>query len=934
MKFKFLTLVLFICSMALAQTKGTITGVLKDKDANNTVLPFANAALKGTTIGSATDENGKYKITAAAGDYTLVFSFLGYENVEVPVTIVAGETITINRALGSGNYKLEDVIVKATAGGREKETALLLDQKKAVEIKQSIGAQEMARKGVSDVEEGLTKITGITKVGDRGLFVRGLEDRYNNLLINDLAAPTNNPFTKIIPLDLFPTDIVSVIEVYKTFNPNIYGDFAGGTFNIQTSRGSKSITKLSIGTGFTTHNNLTDFLIAPDADNTKGFFGFNGKDRELPAIFGSAPASKRLSSAESLQSFKSGFNATETKSPLNSSVGILHSEKFTFKNDNAFSYLFSLNFDNTYTVRKGVDRTINNAPGGYDYISDYVKTKYNYKTSTTALVGLNYSSEKIKLTWNTFYIKTTDNLIQDQNGQDNQGLTNSVLIRTNQLDKTDYLNTQLLGEYAITKNQNFKAGISFANTKFQQPDRKFFSGLTSNDNEITVSYGANNFLRQYLTIDGNYFVSSLAEYSLKLGGAPDRLNKLSIGYNGKSSAMESSYRFIASASTIPGFTTETNSIDTHIQNDLLQNKFYFIENSSSTYKVKLNEFNNSGYTNLLWHFGEKWEVNGGVRLESSNRETLFRKQGRQNAPFITKKYDNFYVLPSLNVKYEVTEKANIRLAGSKTYTRPVIMEAFPLTYLNADGTSIQGNSILKNSDNYNGDLKFEYFPTNKEMFAVGVFGKYLKNPIERAFIANATTNTITSFLNSENATLYGLESEFIVGLERINPVLSNFSIGFNGALTYTKVNVNPTYETQDEDGKITTTKTIETFQTRDLQGASKWIVNSDLKYQFNFNKTWSNTISLVYSVFSKRIFAVGTTGQDHTYELPFQKLDLVWGSKLSEHFDLKFSADNLLDPARQLEFGNEGKYKINRSSTIKDSYKKGVGFSLNLSYTF
>ena len=61
-----------------------------------------------------------------------------------------------------------------------------------------------------------------------------LEDRYNNLLINDLAVPSNNPFKKILPLDIFPTDIVSIIETYKTFNTNIYGDFAGGTFNIIT----------------------------------------------------------------------------------------------------------------------------------------------------------------------------------------------------------------------------------------------------------------------------------------------------------------------------------------------------------------------------------------------------------------------------------------------------------------------------------------------------------------------------------------------------------------------------------------------------------------------------------------------------------------------------------------------------------------------------
>jgi hypothetical protein len=83
---------------------------------------------------------------------------------------------------------LQDVVVKSNGGNREKETALLLDQKKAIEIKQSIGAQEMSRKGVSNVQEGLTKITGVSKVESRGLFVRGLEERYNNLLINDLQA--------------------------------------------------------------------------------------------------------------------------------------------------------------------------------------------------------------------------------------------------------------------------------------------------------------------------------------------------------------------------------------------------------------------------------------------------------------------------------------------------------------------------------------------------------------------------------------------------------------------------------------------------------------------------------------------------------------------------------------------------------------------------
>jgi hypothetical protein len=152
----------------------------------------------------------------------------------------------------------------------------------------------------------------------------------------------------------------------------------------------------------------------------------------------------------------------------------------------------------------------------------------------------------------------------------------------------------------------------------------------------------------------------------------------------------------------------------------------------------------------------------------------------------------------------------------------------------------------------------------------------------------------------------------------------------------TKVNVSPTYESIDEDGIVTPgLVSLETHKgTRSLQGASNWLVNSDLKYEFNLSKEWSNTVSLVYGVFGKRIFAVGTNGQDHTYELPVSQLDLVWSSKISEHFDVKFTADNLLNPARKMEFGDEGTLPFGEQSYLQNSYKKGVGFSVKLGYTF
>ena len=107
-----------------------------------------------------------------------------------------------------------------------------------------------------------------------------------------------------------------------------------------------------------------------------------------------------------------------------------------------------------------------------------------------------------------------------------------------------------------------------------------------------------------------------------------------------------------------------------------------------------------------------------------------------------------------------------------------------------------------------------------------------------------------------------------------------------------------------------------------------------LKYDFEFNEVMKNSISLVYGVFGPRIFAVGSAGMDHIYEKPFHKLDLIWSSKLTKNIDAKLAIDNLLNPLYKMELGNENRFTINENSLLLESFKKGRGFSLNLSYTF
>ena len=423
-------------------------------------------------------------------------------------------------------------------------------------------------------------------------------------------------------------------------------------------------------------------------------------------------------------------------------------------------------------------------------------------------------------------------------------------------------------------------------------------------------------------------MSGNLEYNYKFGKNEDRLNKLSAGYSGFAEYMVSKFRFTfgnPNNGSAP-YNAPVNDIDSFIQDDIASNFLSFTEQSTAEWKTKVFQRADGAYTNLLLNVNEKLEFNVGLRAENTIREYKYKSiVDPISNPYRTKTNENLYILPSLNVKYAIKDDRNLRLAISKTYTKPVLFESLDINLINADGTTELGNSDLENSQNYNADLKFEVFPTSKEMFAATLFAKYIDQPIERTILASATGSgqTITYF-NNESATLFGAEFEAIFQLSRITDKLDGFSFGFNTSLMITESTIDKKRPGSDFD----------TFTKRNLQGASNWLLNSDLKYEFDLGSTCKNTASLVYNVYGERIYAVGIAGYDHIYEKPFHKLDFVWGSSINKKWDLKFSVDNILNPLYTRERGTENKISIEESSLVEQSYKRGVGFSTSVSYSF
>ncbi|MBT8178823.1 MAG: carboxypeptidase-like regulatory domain-containing protein, partial [Eudoraea sp.] len=155
---------LFFISLTFSQQQGSIVGKLTDKEANNEPLAFANVLIKGTSKGTTSDFDGFYEFQKVdPGTYTLVFSFLGYETLEIPdVVVEADKEIVVDAALGSGSVSLDEVVVTRSTRN-DSEIALLLEQKKSLVIQEAISAEALALKGIDDASAAVAQISGISK---------------------------------------------------------------------------------------------------------------------------------------------------------------------------------------------------------------------------------------------------------------------------------------------------------------------------------------------------------------------------------------------------------------------------------------------------------------------------------------------------------------------------------------------------------------------------------------------------------------------------------------------------------------------------------------------------------------------------------------------------------------------------------------------------
>ena len=914
---------LFTGALSMAQSP-SITGRLIDVEYNNEPLAFANVFIKGTTKGVTSDIDGTYSLeNIAPGSYTLVYSYVGYKTIEIPdVKVIPGKVTNIDVPMEPSAASLDEVVIKTTTR-RETEIALMLEQKKATTIKESIGAEQLSKLGVSNAAGATTKISGVSKTdGSGSIFVRGLGDRYLYTTLNGLPIPSDNIERKNINLSLFPTRLIESIDISKTTSPNISADQASGNIDIKTKELSghnllSGSASTSVNTNVMSNGVFSNFKVSPNYEDVS--FGFYQQ---------SVPTSQAITGQ--------GWSPEVVNFPINKSYSISAGTRIGDK----LSILFTAGQSEEFEYREGAFKQYRS-----NFLDDVIPDAIIWKKEV-ATSGLFHSRFRVNdnndIKFNALFInKIEDEVFEGgrsgkavifEETDPAEGL--SQFIRDQNLKKTLLSVTQLSGEHKIGNRNELDWAAGYNYLSADEPNR---IRNEVNFNEEIVQLGRTGGFQQRKSsqnIEDTEYNGRINDL-IKIIDEDETRFHINIGGTYRNKTRDFASQFFGVEETVtnainPESIDEISEIFTqqNFNNGLLKQNIL----SPDFYNGELQSM--AGYTNILGVIGNL-TVQAGLRFQKDDIDVdwdVNNYAGRKGSAH--KNYNR--VFPSFNIKYSLNEKHSLRFANSYTTTLPEFKEMAPFEYVSPVGQVARGNPDIEASLNRNFDLKWEFFPTRDQLLSLTGFYKHIEDPINK--VQDRGSAGVFSYFNAGNkAEVYGLEVEgrvnLISGDER-----PNLKLNVNASRMWHKQDLK---DVVDENGNFGRTFRYKGLTETGLEGASDWIVNGALNFNTKTEYPFEATLSANYA--SEKIYALGSpefqTSGDVNYndaivEKGFVSFHLILSKEITKHFKIGISGKNILNP------------EIKRTQLIKPSttngeteetvlsYTRGARFGLNLNYTF
>lgn len=920
----YLFILFILTSSSLYAQTISITGQVIDE---KTKEPLYGVYIKidGSNIGSTTDGSGHYSITGLnAGKYKVKASYIGFAAYEKVITVKADQTLTFNISLNESSRELQNVNIFGTIN-KETDAFSRSTEKNANNITNVVSAKTISRSPDINAANVLQRVSGVTIQRNSGgdeayAIIRGIEPRYNNTLINGVKITSPDEKSRFVSLDVVPSEILQRIEVSKSLTPDMEADATGGTVNLIFKDAPDSLlfnANASIGySAIFLNRKYTDF--SKKDIQQKSVYDRIGQD------YAATPADFSKTNLDFKQK-----NALPT-----ATLGFTYGNRFL---KNKLGILIADNYQNQYYgANSQYNAVVPNPEDGFKpYITNIANRTYSNQQLNNGLVlHADYNiNDKNKIIINNVFLYSyfaqaflsIDTTITGGNagrsifnGKPVSG-TGTVTSTYRSVTNQQYLeNLKVEGKHILSNHLLFDWAGVFSSATKNAPDRAEF--ITNK----LITYNDNTTPKFKSTADYYDGATRIWQHNTD----KDYNGLLNLTYKGKLG--ENSLEFKA------------GGLYRHKERDNNQNQYNFYslggnnsigskQQFTTIYDVRdsvLNPNGSAGYDKNNYHafeditagYGQfkfmlrKLDVIVGVRVENTSQGYHYLQIVQDAIDNVKKTYID--ILPSLQLKYKLNEKTNIRASYFKSISRPNYYELIPYQISGNNGYDEVGNPDLQHTTADNFDLRYEFFPKSDQQLFIGGFYKKLQNPIENAFVQKyGGVQLVFQPTNiADNATIYGGELVY-------TKYFGSFGITGNYAYTHSDVNalkIDPTKN--DVDPKTGNTVPHYALQHRPLQGQSDNEFNLSLDYKSEKGKLF---VQLAYQYIGKTLSLVYPNLGYDFYQQPQSFLSLSADKALNAHFTIFGKFNNLLNTNTTIKINN----LISGQDVAKASGMIGIRYS-------
>jgi TonB-dependent receptor len=791
--------------------------------------------------------------------------------------------------------------------------ALLEVRKQKNNVSDVLGQEAMSRTGDSDAAATLRRVTGLTLVNGKYVYVRGLGERYSSVLLNGSQVPSPEPTRRVVPLDLFPVSILESITVQKSFSPDRPAEFGGGLIELQTRSIPRKFTgQMSVGVNSENFQSSLGYV-----GGTKDHLGMDDGTRAMPSLIKKAFKSKKkiiISETDGLKMeeiVKMTKSLSNTYNVKDSGKEALPNIQFSLGNSKRIGQgrvggFMGFIYSNGADVGERQSSTYNVGAGQKLERDD--KSNITYAEREVQLggamdIGIDYrDTHEVKLT--SILLRNSTNITQERVSEKSSDSFSSRKYTLLEWNERQLFFNQVSGEHKL----------DFITTKWRM--NKSQANRDSPDSrEVMRNFDGNAYVLETDVSGNRRIYSELEDRSQELGldfdlhlldeGHKKVLVKIGATQNQKDRASDV-YRLHLKNNFLPGRTPDLSQDSETIFSQRGEDAFILTNITDSADSF-------TGSQNLASYYGiievspsESWTFAIGARNERSVQEVKTFKYYEPSLPTSEGRLEMNDTLPSYNLTWKMSKDERLRLAYGETIARPDFRELSTVSYIEDEtGYDVIGNSSLEGTIIKNWDFRYERYFQDSDYYSFGVFYKDFTSPIEAVF--EPGDKLVKTFMNAESAVNYGAEVEGRFSLRNLGRVFRRWSLASNLSIIQSKVAIDGSQGNQTSDE-------------RPLQGQSPYVANIQLLYD---RPQYKISSGLIYNVVGKRITEVGTNARPDIYEQPVHQLDFIYNQKFDD-WGYGLRARNLLDPVAMSTQGDE----------VVRSRQRGRSYVFNLSAFF